>query len=136
MRLYRLFALALLCATRVAAANPDPALAAAIAELAAVRDPACLEDMKKIQTDIDPVSADEIARIARDTVEAPPGIPADRAKALQDAFMAVFKDPKFIEQLNAQGVDSIAEGPDKFGQFIAAEIPLWTDAVKRAGVTL
>jgi tripartite-type tricarboxylate transporter receptor subunit TctC len=34
---------------------------------------------------------------------APPGVPADRAKALQDAFMATFKDPKFIDDANKQG---------------------------------
>jgi tripartite-type tricarboxylate transporter receptor subunit TctC len=34
---------------------------------------------------------------------APPGVPADRAKALQDAFMATFKDPKFVDDANKQG---------------------------------
>jgi tripartite-type tricarboxylate transporter receptor subunit TctC len=29
---------------------------------------------------------------------APPGIPADRAKALQAAFMAVHKDPQYLEE--------------------------------------
>ncbi len=51
---------------------------------AALRDPACLEDMKKIQTDIDPISAEEIARIVRDTVEAPQDIIA-RAKVLMES---------------------------------------------------
>jgi tripartite-type tricarboxylate transporter receptor subunit TctC len=31
-------------------------------------------------------------------VGAPPGVPADRAKALRAAFMATMKDPKFLEQ--------------------------------------
>ena len=45
---------------------------------------------------------------------APPGVPADRAKALQDAFMAMFKDPKFIEDANKQGDLEInpVSGPD------------------------
>ena len=29
---------------------------------------------------------------------APPGIPADRAKALQEAFMAVHKDPQYLDE--------------------------------------
>jgi hypothetical protein len=29
---------------------------------------------------------------------APPGVPADRAKALQDAFMATMKDPEYLAE--------------------------------------
>ena len=30
---------------------------------------------------------------------APPGIPADRVKALRDAFMATMKDPEFLAEI-------------------------------------
>ncbi len=50
---------------------------------AALRDPACLDEMKRIQTDIDPVSAEDIARIVRDTVDAPKDI-IEKAKAAMD----------------------------------------------------
>src|SRR5262249_21712881 len=33
---------------------------------------------------------------------APPGVPADRTKMLQDAFMATAKDPEFIADANRQ----------------------------------
>jgi tripartite-type tricarboxylate transporter receptor subunit TctC len=36
---------------------------------------------------------------------APPGVPADRAKALQDAFMATMKDPKFLADANKQKLE-------------------------------
>jgi tripartite-type tricarboxylate transporter receptor subunit TctC len=36
---------------------------------------------------------------------APPGVPADRAKALQDAFMATLKDPQYVEEAKRAGVD-------------------------------
>ena len=36
---------------------------------------------------------------------APPGVPADRAKALQDAFMATMKDPKFLADANKQKME-------------------------------
>ena len=36
---------------------------------------------------------------------APPGIPADRAKALQDAFMATMEDPKFLADAKKQKLD-------------------------------
>ena len=34
---------------------------------------------------------------------APPGLPADRAQALQDAFAATLKDREFLEEANRQG---------------------------------
>ena len=36
---------------------------------------------------------------------APPGVPADRAKALQDAFMATMKDPKFLADAKKQKME-------------------------------
>jgi tripartite-type tricarboxylate transporter receptor subunit TctC len=36
---------------------------------------------------------------------APPDIPAERAKALQDAFMAMTKDPAFVEEIGKMGQD-------------------------------
>jgi tripartite-type tricarboxylate transporter receptor subunit TctC len=36
---------------------------------------------------------------------APPGLPADRLKALQDAFMATMKDPKFLAQAKKEGLE-------------------------------
>jgi len=44
---------------------------------------------------------------------APPGVPADRAKALQDAFMATFKDPEFLAEANKQKLEIDAvSGPE------------------------
>jgi tripartite-type tricarboxylate transporter receptor subunit TctC len=36
---------------------------------------------------------------------APPGVPADRAKALQDAFMAMCRDKAFLEDAEKTGID-------------------------------
>ncbi len=36
---------------------------------------------------------------------APPDIPADRAKALRDAFVAVLKDPELVTQAGREGLD-------------------------------
>jgi tripartite-type tricarboxylate transporter receptor subunit TctC len=36
---------------------------------------------------------------------APPDVPADRAKALQDAFMATHKDPEYIKEAERLGID-------------------------------
>jgi tripartite-type tricarboxylate transporter receptor subunit TctC len=44
---------------------------------------------------------------------APPGVPADRAKALQDAFAATMKDPEFLTEAAAQKFEIEAtSGPD------------------------
>src|SRR5262249_50086601 len=36
---------------------------------------------------------------------APPGVPADRAKALQDAFLAAHKDPGYLADAEKLGID-------------------------------
>jgi tripartite-type tricarboxylate transporter receptor subunit TctC len=36
---------------------------------------------------------------------APPDVPADRAKALQDAFLATHKDPAYLEEAEKIGID-------------------------------
>jgi tripartite-type tricarboxylate transporter receptor subunit TctC len=39
------------------------------------------------------------------SVIAPPGLPADRVKALRDAFQAMVKDPDFIADLQRTNVE-------------------------------
>jgi tripartite-type tricarboxylate transporter receptor subunit TctC len=38
-------------------------------------------------------------------IVAPPDLPADRARALQDGFMAMTRDPAFVEEINKMGQD-------------------------------
>jgi hypothetical protein len=38
-------------------------------------------------------------------ITAPPGVPADRAKALQDAFLAAHRDPGFLGEAARLGID-------------------------------
>ena len=51
---------------------------------------------------------------------APPGVPAERAKALQDAFMAMFKDPKFIEESSKQDLETNPISGSEIARLIAA----------------
>jgi hypothetical protein len=46
------------------------------------------------------------------------------------------RDPKFVTQLQENGIDPIAEGPEKVAAMIAAEIPVWGRAVEIAGVKI
>ena len=60
----------------------------------------------------------------------PAGLPKPIIDKIASEMMRAVKDPKFLEQLAAHGVDTIAEGPEKFAQMIATEIPIWGEAVK------
>jgi tripartite-type tricarboxylate transporter receptor subunit TctC len=44
---------------------------------------------------------------------APPGLPADRAKALQDAFLAAHRDPGFLSEAAKLGIDISPLGADR-----------------------
>ena len=44
------------------------------------------------------------------------------------------KDAKFAQQLNDRGAEPIGSSPEKFAAMISADIELWTNAVKIAGV--
>ena len=50
---------------------------------------------------------------------APPGVPADRAKALQDSFMAVTKDPAFIADTEKQKLEINPLPGPRIAQMIA-----------------
>jgi tripartite-type tricarboxylate transporter receptor subunit TctC len=54
---------------------------------------------------------------------APPGVPADRAKALQEAFLATHRDPEFLAEAARMGIeispigaDAMARGIDRLGE--------------------
>jgi tripartite-type tricarboxylate transporter receptor subunit TctC len=65
---------------------------------------------------------------------APAGTPKAVIDKLAGEMMNAAKDPKFIEQLQSAGIDPKVEGPAKFAEFIASEIPNWAKAVEIAGV--
>ena len=68
---------------------------------------------------------------------APAGTPkADHRQARRAKWRTRRKDPKFVELLQNNGIDPAIEGPEKFAEFIAAEIPNWAKAVEIAGVKM
>ena len=64
---------------------------------------------------------------------APAKTPKPIVDKLAAEMMRVAKDPKFVEQLHNAGIDPAAEGPEKFAELIASEIPNWAKAVDIAG---
>jgi tripartite-type tricarboxylate transporter receptor subunit TctC len=53
-------------------------------------------------------------------VFAPPEVPADRAKALQDAFAATMKDPAFQAEAQKVSVETRWFGPDRMAEVVKA----------------
>jgi tripartite-type tricarboxylate transporter receptor subunit TctC len=65
---------------------------------------------------------------------APPGLPPDRAKALQAAFLAVHRDPAFLEEAGKLGVDISPLGADDMARGIeqlARSSPATFDYMKK-----
>ena len=64
--------------------------------------------------------------------------PAQTPQAIVDRIAAevarAVKDPKFVEQLTNFGVDALGNSPSEFAALIAAELRLWAEVVKIAGV--
>jgi tripartite-type tricarboxylate transporter receptor subunit TctC len=67
---------------------------------------------------------------------APAGTPKPIVDKLADEMIKAVKDPKFVGLLQENGIDPIAEGPEKFAAMIAAEIPVWAKAVEISGVKI
>jgi len=67
---------------------------------------------------------------------APAGTPKQIVDKLANEMVRAVKDPKFVSLLQENGIDPIAEGPEKFAAMIAAEIPVWAKAVEIAGVKI
>jgi tripartite-type tricarboxylate transporter receptor subunit TctC len=69
-------------------------------------------------------------------VVAPAATPDVVVNRLAVEFARAVKDPKFLEQLDREGVDPLGSTPEETAKFIAADMALWAEAVKVAGVTL
>ena len=63
---------------------------------------------------------------------APPGVPADRVKALQAAFMATMKDPKFLEDAKKQKLEIAPISGAEIGRLMVALYASPKDLVEAA----
>ena len=66
---------------------------------------------------------------------APAGTPKVIITRVADEVRRAVKDPALIERLATYGVDPLGSTPEEFAATIAADIPLWAEAVKIAGVS-
>jgi len=64
---------------------------------------------------------------------APAGTSRDIVATLAEAAERGLATPALRERLVAFGIDPLGDGPEKFAATIAADIPLWAEAVRLAG---
>jgi len=65
---------------------------------------------------------------------APAGTPKEIIDRIAREIVRAVKDPAVAEHLSGEGVDPVGNSPEEFASQIAADIPLWAEAVKIAGV--
>jgi tripartite-type tricarboxylate transporter receptor subunit TctC len=66
----------------------------------------------------------------------PKGTPQPIIDKIASEMIKATKDSKFLKVLQDNGIDPIAEGPEKFAELIKAELPVWAKAVDIAGVKI
>jgi tripartite-type tricarboxylate transporter receptor subunit TctC len=65
---------------------------------------------------------------------APAATPKDIVARMAQEVARTVRDPKVVEQLGRDGYDPLGNSPAEFAAMIAADIPLWAEAVRLAGV--
>jgi tripartite-type tricarboxylate transporter receptor subunit TctC len=69
-------------------------------------------------------------------VVGPAGMPAPIVKLLNDTLGAVLRAPDLREKLATEAVEPVIMTPEKFGDFIVADIARWTQLAKARGIQL
>ena len=69
-------------------------------------------------------------------VMAPAGTPTRIIDRISKEISRTVKDPVIAARLTASGVDLVGSTPEDFAAMIAADVPLWAEAVRGAGVGL
>jgi tripartite-type tricarboxylate transporter receptor subunit TctC len=64
----------------------------------------------------------------------PAGLPKPITDRLAGEVAQATRDPKIVEQLMKFGADPVGNKPEEFAAMISADIRLWAEAVKLAGL--
>ncbi len=67
---------------------------------------------------------------------APAGTSRDIVDKVAREVAVAVKQPAIVERLYALGVDPLGDTPEQFAATIAADIPMWAEAVKISGATI
>ena len=68
-------------------------------------------------------------------IAAPRGLPADLKKTLHGALVAAINDPAVKDKLVAQGFEVVANTPEQFAKFQAAEYARWKNLIETRKIT-
>ena len=67
---------------------------------------------------------------------APAGTPREIVKKIHDDAVAVIRRPDFLERLDRDGIDPVANSPEEFAAQIKTDLARWAKVVKAAGAKL
>ena len=67
---------------------------------------------------------------------APAGTPRDIVKKIHDDAVAVIRRPDFLERLDRDGIEPVANAPEEFAAQVKADLAHWAKIVKAAGAKL
>ena len=67
---------------------------------------------------------------------APGGTPREIVKKVHDDSVAVIRRPDFLERLERDGIEPVANTPEEFGAQIKTDLARWAKIVKAAGAKL
>jgi tripartite-type tricarboxylate transporter receptor subunit TctC len=67
---------------------------------------------------------------------APAGTPRDIVKKIHDDSVTVIRRPDFLERLDRDGIEPVANTPEEFGAEIKADLARWSKIVQAAGAKL
>jgi tripartite-type tricarboxylate transporter receptor subunit TctC len=67
---------------------------------------------------------------------APAGTPRDIVKKVHDDSVTVIRRPDFLERLDRDGIEPVANTPEEFGAEIKTDLARWAKIVKAAGAKL
>jgi tripartite-type tricarboxylate transporter receptor subunit TctC len=67
---------------------------------------------------------------------APAGVPREIVKKIHDDAVTVIRRPDFLERLDRDGIEPVANTPEEFGAEIKTDLARWGKIVKAAGAKL
>jgi tripartite-type tricarboxylate transporter receptor subunit TctC len=65
---------------------------------------------------------------------APAGTPAEIISRVNQAIVAILKQPEVLERLRSDGYDPVGNSPQEFARIIARDIATWTKVVKAGNI--
>jgi tripartite-type tricarboxylate transporter receptor subunit TctC len=64
----------------------------------------------------------------------PPGLPRDVVERMADALRRMLTDEAFVTRLLTVGTEPYYMAPEPFAAFVAADVPIWTEHARVAGI--